>query len=179
MEQNNVTEIQEEILIENRFILEENDIREYTSRLFFSPFIIALLVFLMISCMVAIISYFFTHDTADLIQAISTILCIALYFYLCRRRTTLGILRAKERSNGNPYPITTKVHDEGIMVGEKREESARLSWYDLRPKVYESRHLLFLRTKGYQLVIFKKGAYTLGDEEDLKDLLAAKGFKVK
>jgi hypothetical protein len=179
MEQNDMPEVQEDILIENHFELQEEDIREFTHRIFFSPILAVLLLFFAISGLASILSYIFTRDTWDLIQAISIVAGVAFYYYLCHRRTTLGILRAKESNNGTLYSLTTKVQDEGIMIGGSRETDVRLAWYDLRPKVYESRHLLFLRTKGYQLVIFKKGAYTLGDEEDLKDLLAAKGFKVK
>ena len=138
-----------------------------------------MLVFFAISGLASILSYLFTRDTGDLIFAVSIVVYVAFYFYLCHRRTTLNILRAKESNNGTLYSLTTKVDDEGIVVGGSREKIIRLSWYDLRPKVYESRHLLFVQTKGYQVILFKKGAYTTGNEEDLKDLLAAKGFKVK
>ena len=179
MEQNDMTEVQDDILIENHFEMQEEDIREYTHRVFFSPILTVMLVFFTISGLASILSYLFTRDTGDLISAVFIVVCVAFYFYLCHRRTNLNILRAKESNNGTLYSLTTKVDDEGIVVGGSHEKIIRLSWYDLRPKVYESRHLLFLQTKGYQVILFKKGAYTTGNEEDLKDLLAAKGFKVK
>jgi hypothetical protein len=179
MEQNNATELQEEILIENRFILEEEDIREYTRRVFFSPFIIGLQAFLGVASLLMLYYYITSRNVAYLFYVIIVLVLYFLRFFLYRRRAHIAICQVQETNRGRQGIITVRAHEEGILLAGETGESIRLSWYDFAPKVSETKHLLFLRTKGYHLVIFKKGAYTLGDEEDLKDLLAAKGFKVK
>ena len=134
MEPNDMTEVQEDILIENHFEMQEEDIRECTHRVFFSPILTVMLVFFAISGLASILSYLFTRDTRDLISAVSIVAFVAFYFSLCHRRTTLNILKAKESNNGTLYSLTTKVDDEGIVVGGSREKSVSLSWYDLRPR---------------------------------------------
>jgi len=179
MEQNNVTEIQEQMLIENRFVWEDNDVREYTRRFFFSPLIIGLHVFLGFAALYMLYNYVITHNVLYLCYVVIVPILYILRFAQCRRRAHVAICQMREAYNGQREPITVRVHEEGIILVGKSGESVRLPWYDLKSKVYETKHLLLIKTKGYHLVAFKKDAYTLGDEEDLKDLLAAKGFKVK
>ena len=179
MEQNNATELQEEILIENRFILEEEDIREYTRRVFFSPFIIGLHVFLGFAALYMLNNYVVTRNVLYLCYVIAVPILYILRFVQYRHRAHVAICQMRETTNGQREPLTVRAHEEGIILVGKSGESVRLPWYNLKSKVYETKHLLLIKTKGYHLVVFKKDAYTLGDEEDLKDLLAAKGFKVK
>lgn len=179
MEQNDMPEVQEDILIENHFILEDDDIREYTRRVFFSPLVIGLHVFLSFAALYMLYNYVITRNVLYLCYVIAVPILYILRFAQYRRRAHIVICQMREADNGQRAPITVRAHGEGIILIGKSGESVRLPWYDLKPKVYETKHLLLIKTKGYHLVIFKKGAYTLGNEEDLKDLLAAKGFKVK